>query len=160
MLIAAFAFAAALSFDPMRFFSGCTHGEGELKVLLHARQRVVVTGKGRVEPDGSLVLVQRVERGKPPPKMREWRLRQVAPSRYVGTLSDARGDVTGETTGNRLHLAFTGRDGFQVEQWLTLSADGESADNVLTAKRAGIVVARLNERITKTPTCDLRVEGR
>jgi hypothetical protein len=155
MLTVFLALAAAASFDPIRFFSGCTHGEGQLKALLHSRQRVTVNGKGRIAPDGSLVLVQRVQRGQSPPVTREWRLRQITPLHYVGTLSDARGDVVGETIGNRLHLAFTGRDGFQIEQWLTLAEDGESAANVLTAKRAGIVVARLHERIVRTSGCDL-----
>jgi hypothetical protein len=152
-LIAASPLAAPLEFDAIRFFTGCTRGEGQLAVVLHGRQRVTVHGVGHVEPDGTLVLDQSVVRGAKAPKTRQWRLRQIAPHRYAGTLSDARGAVTGETVGDRLHLAFTGRDGFHVEQWLTLAQDGRSAANVLTAKRLGMTFGRLDEHIVQTERC-------
>ncbi len=153
MLIALALMAAAPDFDAIRFFTGCTHGEGQLKVVLHARERVDVRGVGRIEPDGSLVLDQSVVRGSRPAKMRQWRLRQVAPHRYTGTLSDARGAVNGETIGNRLHLTFISRDGMNVEQWLTLADDGRSATNSLTATRLGMTLGRLEERIVKSERC-------
>lgn len=143
----------APEFDPLRFFAGCTQGEGALKIVLRARQPISVRGRGMVQPDSSLILDQDVTRGSAAPKPRQWRLRRVAQHRYAGTLSDARGAVAGETIGNRLHLIFTSSDGSHIEQWLTLAGDGRSATNVLTAKRLGIEVARLEERIVKTDRC-------
>lgn len=149
MMLALLIAATAPDFDAIRFFSGRTHGEGRLKVVLHPGDDVHVDGDGRVEPDGTLILDQIVTRGDRPPQPRQWRLRRVAPGRYQGTLTDARGAVVGETIGNRLHLAFKSREGFDVEQWLTLGAGGRHAANHLVARRFGVVVATLDEDIVK-----------
>ncbi len=154
MLIALALLATVPDFDPTRFFAGCTRGEGQLKVVLHARRPVNVRGFGHSEPDGTFVLDQSVTNGTDAPKLRQWRLRRVAPDRYTGTLSDARGPVTGETIGDRLHLAFTGRNGVHIEQWLTLAEDGRSAINTLTATRLGMTLGRLEERIVRSDRCD------
>ena len=136
-------------FDALRFFSGATEGVGRLKVVLRRGEPIRVEGRGRVEGD-VLILDQVVTRGNAAPKPRQWRIRRVAPGRYLGTLTDARGPVTGEGVGDRLHLAFTSAGGFKVEQVLTLSPDGRSARNRLTAKRFGVTVATLDETIRKT----------
>ena len=57
--------------------------------------------------------------------------------------------VAGEAIGNRLHLSFTMKGGFRTDQWLTLSADGRSATNILTARKFGVVVARLPPQTTE-----------
>ena len=137
-------------FDVIRFFTGATEGTGRLKVVLRASRGVHVTGRGRMDGD-TLVLDQRVEREGVAPTNRQWRIRQVAPGRYAGTLSDAKGPITGEVGADgRLHLAFTSNDGFAVQQWLTLAGDGRSAQNRLVAKRFGVTVATLDELIRKT----------
>jgi len=149
MLIALLLAAAAPTFDPLRFFAGQTSGKGQLKVILRRRVSVSVAGSGRVQPDGSLVLEQVVKEGAKAPRTRRWHLRRISPGRYVGTLTDARGPVTVEADGSRLHLSFKTPSGFKVQQWLTLAPDGRSADNVLRATRLGITVATLRERIVK-----------
>ena len=136
-------------FDAIRFFTGSTHGDGRFKVILRGSHRVTVQGRGRLEGD-TLILDQIVTRDGTEPKPRQWRIRATAPGRYTGTLTDAKGPITGETTGDRLHLRYTSTGGFAVEQWLTLSADGRSAQNRLTAKRFGVTVATLDETIVKT----------
>lgn len=141
--------ATAPRFDPLRFFAGRTAGEGSFKVILRSTRSISVRGNGHVEPDGTLVLDQQVaEQGKPE-RQRQWRIRAVSPGRYTGTLSDATGAVTGTAEGDTLRLAFPAKDGFQVEQVLTLSPDGRSADNLLVARRFGIAVARLRETIRR-----------
>ncbi len=140
--------AAPPTFDALRFFTGATRGEGRFKVILRRSQPVSVRGTGRMEGD-TLVLDQIVTRAGSAPKPRQWRIRRTAPNRYTGTLSDAKGPITGETIGDRLHLRFTSSDGFAIEQWLTLAADGRSAQNRLTARRFGVQVATLDETITK-----------
>jgi len=140
---------AAAIFDPLSFFAGHTSGNGRLKVVLRRGVQVSVSGSGRIGPDGALVLDQTVLEGAKPSRTRRWHLRQTAPGRYEGTLTDARGPVVGEVHGRRLHLRFTSTSGFKVQQWLTLSADGRSADNLLKASRLGVRVATLRERIAK-----------
>jgi hypothetical protein len=135
-------------FDPSRFFAGATRGDASLKIILRSARAVHVQGHGRVTADGTLILDQRVEQEGKAPRTRRWRIRAVGQGRYAGTLTDATGPVTGEATGNRLHLSYSnGR--IRVDQWLTLSADGRSARNRLVARRFGITLARLDETIRK-----------
>ncbi len=141
--------APAPVFDPLAFFAGRTEGIARLKIVLRAARAVRVQGSGRVEPDGALVLDQIVAQEGKPATRRRWRIRRTGPATYAGTLSDAVGPIAGEVTGNRLHLGFTMKGGFATEQWLTLSPDGRSAANVLTARKFGVTVARLDETIRK-----------
>lgn len=138
-----------LGFDAMRFFSGATAGSGQIKVLLQGSEDVRVHGRGYVAPDGTLVLDQQVALGKHPPTQRVWQLREIAPGRYRGTLSDARGPVTGESIGSYLHLSYRAKRGVRINQWLILAEDGRSAQNTLVAKMMGVEVARLQETIRK-----------
>jgi len=147
-MLTAFLLAAA-TFNPLGFFTGHTSGDGRLKVVLRRGVPVSVSGSGRVESDGTLVLDQTVLEGTKPARTRRWRLQRTAPGRYEGTLTDARGPVVGEVNGRRLYLRFTSTSGFRVRQWLTLSADGRSADNLLKASRLGVTVATLRERIRR-----------
>jgi hypothetical protein len=135
-------------FDAIAFFSGRTEGTGRIKIVLRAGEAIRVEGRGRMEGD-TLVLDQSVTAGTKPPKPRQWRIRQIAPGRYTGTLTDAKGAITGESFGNRLHLTFTTKSGFSVEQWLTLAPGGRSAQNRLIARRFGLTVATLDETIRK-----------
>ncbi len=141
--------APAPVFDPLTFFAGRTEGIATLKIVLSDPRAVRVEGVGRVEPGGTLVLDQVVAQEGKPATRRQWRIRRTGPASYAGTLSDATGPVTGEVTGNRLRLNFTMKGGFATEQWLTLAPDGRSAANLLTARKFGVVVARLDETIRK-----------
>lgn len=136
-------------FDALAFFDGHSEGEGRLKVVLHGGKLVHVRSDGHRE-GGTLVLDQRVEEEGKPARERTWHIRQVSPGRYAGTLSDAAGPVTGETRGDRLHLAFRMKGGLKADQWLTLAPDGQSAHNVLKVRKLGIVVATLEETIRRT----------
>lgn len=140
--------ASGPAFDALRFFEGRTRGSGELSIVLRKPRPLTVQGEGRLRPDGTLVLTQRVEQSGAAPRTRRWEIRRVAPGRYAGTLSDATGPFTGESSGNRLHLAYPSKQG-RVEQWLTLSPDGRTAENRLTVKRLGVVVATVSETIRK-----------
>lgn len=150
MLLALALAAAPPRFDAIRFFSGRTEGVGRLRVAFRKPVAVHVHGRGRIGPDGALELEQRVEQGDRPPRTRTWRIAEVAPGRYRGTLSDATGPVTGETRGGELRLRFRAAGGIAIEQRLRLSPDGRAAANRLTAKKLGIAVARLDETIRKT----------
>ncbi len=141
--------AAAERFDPLTFFAGRTEGVGDFKIILRRTHHVRVHGRGVLQGDGSIVLDQTVEDGAKAPKNRQWHIRQVAPGRYTGTLSEARGNIQGETIGDAFHLKYRTKDGTRIEQWITLSPGGRSAHNRLVARKMGVVVARLNETIRK-----------
>ncbi|MEG3164683.1 DUF3833 family protein [Sphingomonas sp. PB2P19] len=141
--------AAVPAFDPVTFFAGATEGRGSLKILTKHRQPVMVRGQGVVTPDGGIVLDQDVRRDGAAPTHRIWHLRRVAPDRYAGTLTDATGPVTGEVSGNRLHLRFATRGGLRADQWLYLQPGGQIARNRMVIRKFGIAIASLDETITR-----------
>jgi hypothetical protein len=142
--------AAALRFDPRAFFSGHTEGSGRLKVLFRSGVTVREEGTGHVEADGTLDLAQVVHEGDKPARTRRWRIREIAPGRYTGTISDAAGPMTGDVTGDCLHVTYTSLDGYDYEQWVTVQPDGRSARNVLKVRKLGMTVAEFNETIRQT----------
>jgi hypothetical protein len=141
--------AAAPPFKVSEFFTGRLHGEGVLEVMMSGSRSVRVTSVGRKARDGSIILDQEVREEGKPPRTRSWRLRETAPGRYAGTLSDAEGPVTGIVKGNRLHLSFRMRGDMDVDQWLTLAPGGRSARNVLRVRKMGLTVAAMDETIRK-----------
>ncbi|MES3041905.1 DUF3833 family protein [Sphingomonas faeni] len=134
-----------------RFFAGRLDGDGTLKIVLHAPTTTHVTSVGRVGADGILRLDQHIEQQGKPARDRQWQIRSLRDGRYAGTLTDASGPVTGEVEGNRLHLGFPMKGGKRVDQWLTLSADGQVAQNHLIVCKLGVIVATLEETIRKLP---------
>ncbi len=151
LVIAAWASpGSAATFDPIGFFAGHTEGRGTLRVMLSRRRPVSVHGRGRVERDGSLVLDQTVAGGgADAPSERRWTFTPAGVGRYTGTLTDATGPVAGMVDGPRLHLHFHVKHGIVADQWLDLAADGHSAHNRMTFRKFGMVVARLDETITR-----------
>ena len=71
------------------------------------------------------------------------------PNRFTGTITDARGPVTGEVAGNVLHLRYRTAENLSVEQRITLHPGGRSAHNRMVFKRFGITVARYEETIRR-----------
>ncbi len=156
LLLAAFAPApappaagATEAFDAIRFFDGRTEGQGVLKVVLRSPTTIRVQSRGRIETDGTLSVRQTVSERDKPARTREWRIRELSPGRYAGTLSDASGPVVGEAVGNRLHLRFRMKGGLDAEQWLTLAPGGRSARNLMRVRKFGLTVASLDETIRK-----------
>jgi uncharacterized protein DUF3833 len=141
--------AAQPRFDARRFFSGRSEGTGRLSKVFSRPVPTRVESEGRVVA-GVLHLRQVVHEGDKPARTREWAIREDRPGHYSGTLTDAAGAVTGESVGNRLHLAFRlKKGGLPVEQWLTLSPDGKRAYNVLKVRKFGLTVAVLSEDIRR-----------
>lgn len=141
--------AAEPRFDALAFFAGQSRGRGELSKVFSKTVPVRVQSEGVIEADGSLTLVQRIEEGEKPPRTRQWTIREAAPGRYQGTLTDASGAVEGESEGNRLTLRYPMEGGFKVKQVLTLSTGGERAYNVLKVSKWGVTVAVLAEEIVR-----------
>lgn len=136
-------------FDVAGFFGGASHGEGRLTILFRSPVTVRVRSVGRATADGTLVVEQAVAEGAKPVRRRSWRIRQVAPGRYAGSLSDAAGPVTGVVEGNRLTLSFRMTGGMDARQWLLLQPGGRVARNRLEVRKWGVRVAVLDEVITK-----------
>ena len=128
--------------SPLAFFEGRTVSEGTTKIMLRKPYRTRSDGVGRIDGDGTLLLVQQVEEGSEPRKERRWRIRQIAPNRFSGTMSEAVGPVEVEKVGARFRFRFRMKGGLAVEQWLTPLADGVSARSTLTVRKLGIAVAR------------------
>jgi hypothetical protein len=136
-------------FDPVAFFTGRTEGIGQLKKVFSSAHRTLVHGHGVLRGDGVLVLDQRVEEAGEPARTRQWHLRQASPGDWRGTLSDASGPVSATLVNGRLHIHYTMKGGMTVDQVLTLSADGRSAQNEMKIRKFGITVATLRETILR-----------
>ena len=123
MILAALLLAAAApahaAFNPVEFFRGRTHGDGTLKIIFQASKRINVDSVGRAEKDGSLMLEQVIHEPGKPARTRYWRLRQTAPDRFEGTLTDAAGPVRVDVEGDRVRIRYKGKDHLDFDQWLT-----------------------------------------
>lgn len=141
--------APAPVFDPIVFFAGHTKGRGSLAVAMHRRKPTLVDGHGIVTSDGGIDLAQDVRQGDGTPTHRTWHLRRIATGRYAGTLSGARGPVSGEVEGNCFHLRFAMKGGLRAQQWLYLQPDGQTARNWMIVTKFGVTVAHLEETIVR-----------
>lgn len=147
--------AAAAAFDsdsnsPIeRFFIGTTEGSGTVDVIMSGRHTVRDRSHGRKDASGALLLDQTVEEQGKPARRRSWRLVRAGDNRLTGTINDVKGAVTGEVTGNTLHLRYKMLDGPSVEQVITLQADGRTAKNRMTYRRLGVKVATVETVIRR-----------
>lgn len=141
--------ATAPSMAPERFFVGRTEGVGTVRIMLSGSHGVRVRSRGRMDRSGALMIDQVVEEEGKPARRRIWRLERTGSNRFTGTISDARGPITGEVTGDVLHLRYRSTDGPSVEQWITLQPDGRTARNRMTFRRFGLTVATLEELIRR-----------
>src|SRR6478735_1054681 len=78
---------------PLRFFEGRTEIVSLVKVVMKKPYRSRTLGQGPIAPDGTLSLVQQVKEDGKPPHLRQWRIRQVGPGSFSGTMSEAVGPV-------------------------------------------------------------------
>jgi hypothetical protein len=135
-------------FDPIAFFKGRTHGDGQLTKLFGAPISISVDSVGRME-NGTLILDQTIREGSKPPTVRRWTIRRVSPLQYTGTLTDAVGEVRATVAGPRADIRYTMRHGLLVEQQLAQQSDGRTVLNSLAVHKFGARVATLNETIRR-----------
>jgi hypothetical protein len=138
--------AAGAAFE--RFFTGITEGSGMVKMVLTRAHAMRDRAKGQMER-GVLVLDQVVEEEGKPPRRRIWRLVRSGANGVSGTISDAKGPVTGSATGSTLHLKYRMAEGPSVEQWITLQPGGRAATNRMTFHKFGLKVATVASTIRK-----------
>ena len=120
-----------------------------LKELLGKEKRTQTVSVGRVEKDGRLVLDQKVSVEGDPVRQRQWRLKQVGPGKFSGTLSDAKGPVEAEVIGQSVRIHYKMKGNIKVEQLLTPLPGGRAVENRATFHKWGMKVATLTERIEK-----------
>jgi len=137
-------------FDPLDFFSGETRGEGNLKILMKPTASIRVETRGIPDGKGGAALDQKVYEAGKPVRIRRWALYPTSKSTLAGTVTDA-GPISGDLSGNRLHLKYMMKGGLAAEQYLYLQPDRRTVLNRMTVRRWGIVVARINETIRKLP---------
>jgi hypothetical protein len=143
--------AAAQSADPMRFFAGRTESDGIVKVLFHKPYRTHSTSVGWIEPDGSLVLVQKVEDDGKPPLERRWRVRETGPAHWTATMTQAVGPVAIDRVGGRYRFRFTMAGHLNVEQWLTPLPGATAARTLIKVRKFGLTVATTEGVVRKLP---------
>jgi hypothetical protein len=134
---------------PEQFFVGRTEGQAVVRVMLRGRHAVRDRSRGHMDREGALVLDQIIEEEGKPARRSQWRLVRTGPNRFTGTISDARGPVTGQVWGNVLHLRYRTAEGVSVEQWITLHAGGRTAHNHMRFRRFGMNVATLDGTIRR-----------
>ena len=127
--------------QPLRFFEGRTEMVSTVKVIMKKPYHSRTLGSGRILGDGSLALLQQVYDEGQPPKQQKWKVHQVGPGRYSGTMTEAIGPVAVDEVGGRYRFKFRIKGNLAVEQWLTPSADGSSAQSKLTVRKYGMKVA-------------------
>ena len=110
---------AQAAFNPVEFFRGHSHGEGILKIIFQSPKHMEVDSEGLAEKDGSLVLKQVIHEPGKPPRTRYWRMRQTAPNRFEGTLTDAASPVQVDVTKSGVRIRYTGKDHLNFDQLLT-----------------------------------------
>ena len=148
MLALLLAAPAQAAFNPVDFFRGRTHGEGTLKVLFQPSKRITVDSVGSSEKDGSLVLKQTINEPGKPPRTRYWRLRETAPNRFEGTLTDAASPVRVDVEGDRVRIRYKAKNNLDFDQWLTPTGP-KTVSNKMRVKRFGLTVATFDEVIRK-----------
>ena len=141
--------AAAPAAGPEQFFVGRTEGSGTAQVMMSGTHKVRDRSRGRMDASGALLLEQVVEEEGKPARNRRWRLVRSGPNRIGGTISDAQGPVTGDISGNVLHLKYKSSEGPYVEQWITLHAGGRTATNRMVFKKFGMKVATVQTTIRR-----------
>lgn len=149
LLAAAQGAAPPAAQGPEHFFVGRTEGAGTVHVILSGRHAVRDRSRGRIERGNVLILDQVVDEEGKPRRSRTWRLVRGAAGRITGTISDARGPVTGNVAGNVLHLRYRMAEGPSVEQSISLHPNGRTATNRMTFRRFGMRVATMESVIRR-----------
>lgn len=140
--------AADAEFQPILFFEGHSHGDGQLRKLFSSPISVSVDSVGRMR-NGTLVLDQTLRESGKPASTRRWIIVRAGPDRYAGTLTDAVGNVDGRVDGPRLYIRYTMKHGLTVQQQLEEQPNGRTVRNRLVVYKLGVRVATLNETIRK-----------
>ena len=135
--------------EPLRFFEGRTEMLSLVRVMMKKPYSSRTVGRGRILPDGSLSLVQQIHDHGKPPSQRSWKIREVSPGKFTGTMSEAVGPVQIQQIGGRFLFKFSMKGKLAIEQWITPMPGGKTATTRMTAKKLGMRVASSEGTIRK-----------
>ena len=134
--------------DIAGFFTGRTHADNNLKIVFHSTSKLIVDSIGRRQGN-EFVQTDIVHEGSKPARTRIWRTHEIAPGHFGGTLSDATGPVDITVRGNSAVIRYTMTGGLDIEETMTLQADGRSLANHVIAKKFGLTFAHVEGVIRK-----------
>jgi|SRR3954447_13768397 hypothetical protein len=157
--LSACAATAPTDVTDLRFFVGSTETVSVTKVIMQKPFVTRSVGEGKINPDGSLELVQRVKEQNRKEFDRRWQIHEVGKGRFVGTMSEAEGPVSIERIANRYRFRFVIRGNLSVEEWLTPQRDMTTAHIQLTIRKYGVAVAHGDGWIRRTDPAQLRGNG-
>ena len=129
---------------PLQLFSGKTEMNSTVKVIMKKAFKSRAVGNGRILGDGSLSLAQQVFDEGEASKQRNWKIRQVKPGHYAGTMNEAVGPVVVDEIDGRFRFKFKMKGGLAVEQWMTPLPGGNAARSTTTVRKLGMKVASSN----------------
>lgn len=135
--------------DPLHFFEGRTVSQSTVKVMLKKPYSARSIGQGRIEPDGSLSLVQQVLDEGQPPKQRRWRVRRADADSFTGSMTEAVGPVAIDKVGEAYRFRFRMKDGLSVEQWLKPLPGNRAAAMTAKIRKLGMTVASTQGMVRK-----------
>jgi hypothetical protein len=135
--------------EPLRFFEGRTEMLSLVKVMMKKPYSSRTVGRGHILPDGSLSLVQQIYDHGKPTRQRRWKIREIGPGKYTGTMSEAVGPVQVQDIGGRFLFKFSMKGKLAIEQWITPMPGGKTARTRMTAKKLGMRVATSEGTIRK-----------
>jgi hypothetical protein len=134
--------------DIAAFFTGRTHADNDLKIVLHRTTKLVVDSSGHVEGK-EFVQTDVIHEGDKPARTRIWRTHQTGPGHFGGTLSDATGPVDIDVRGDTATIRYTMKGGLDVFETMQLQPDGRSLSNQVVAKKFGLTFAHVDGTIRK-----------
>ena len=150
LLVAASAAAAEKpKLDMVAFFTGKTHSESVLKVVLKKPVPLIVDSIGGKGDRGDFVLIDTVHEGDKPVRQRKWIMKPAGPNHFTGSLTDAIGPVDIKVDGDTAAISYMMKGGLKVEQELQLQRDGKTLGNRVTAKKLGMKFARVEGTVRK-----------
>lgn len=125
--------------DPLRFFEGRTESVSTVKVMMRKPFHSRAIGRGEIS-EGVLNLVQQIHEDGRTPYDRRWRMRQIGPGRFAGTMTEAIGPVIAEEIDGQFRFRFKMKGNLSIEQWLTPLPGGRSARSKVSIRKLGITV--------------------
>ena len=150
MIGAALALAAAAptQLDVVGFFTGRTHADNDMKIVFHSAHKLVVDTVGRRQGNEFLEVDTVHEEGKPV-RTRTWRMREVGPNHFTGSLSDATGPVDMTVNGTTATVRYVMNGGLNIFETMQLQRDGRTLSILVEARKLGLKFARVDGTIRK-----------
>jgi hypothetical protein len=135
--------------DMLAFFTGKTHSESVLKVVLKKPVPLIVDSIGGKGDRGDFVMIDTVHEGDKPVRQRKWIMRQAGPNHFTGSLTDATSPVDIQVDGDTATITYMMKGGLKIEQQLQLQRDGKTLSNRVAAKKLGMKFARVEGAVRK-----------